>query len=192
MLDCKFIVGATNKSSFPDSLVPETAIVGRSNVGKSSLINAITKNKKSARVSSLPGCTRQLNFYLINKGSMMLVDLPGYGYARVSKNLIINYISLMEYYLLNRETLQKLILLIDSRVGMKEIDLDFINWLEVHKIFYYVVLTKIDKVSCKELSDVLCAVKDRLLGLSYVLDPVMAVSSKDRKGIKELVCNMIK
>ncbi|QXK92422.1 YihA family ribosome biogenesis GTP-binding protein [Neoehrlichia mikurensis] len=192
MLDCKFVIGAINKSSFPNSLVPETAIVGRSNVGKSSLINAITKNKKNAKVSSLPGCTKQINFYLINQGSMMLVDLPGYGYSKAGKNLIINYINLMEYYLLHRENLQKLILLIDSRIGLKEIDLDFINWLEIHQIFYYVVLTKIDKVSCEKLSDILCIVKKKLLGLDFLLDPIMTVSSKDRKGIKELVYYIIK
>ena len=184
MSKCEFVIGATNVKSLPNFSAPEIAIAGRSNVGKSSLINAITNNKKNAKTSSKPGCTRQINFYLINKGSIILADLPGYGYSKADKITINNYIYLMEYYLLNRKNLLKVILLIDSKVGFKDIDLDFINWLELHQIFYQLVLTKIDRVK-KEMLDITTSyIKN--FKLDFIVYPIIRVSSQCKKGIEEL------
>ena len=185
MSKCEFIIGATHIKSLPNFSIPEVAIAGRSNVGKSSLINAITNNKKNARISSKPGCTKQINFYLINKNFMILVDLPGYGYSKASKTTINNYLYLMECYLLNSENLLKVILLIDAKVGFKEIDLDFINWLELHQISYQLVLTKIDKVPKKMLDVNINYIKN--LNLDFIMYPVISTSSQCKQGIEELI-----
>ena len=176
---------AVNVKSLPDFSIPEVALAGRSNVGKSSLINAITNNKKNARISSKPGCTKQINFYLINRGVMVLVDLPGYGYSKADKVTVSNYISLMEYYLLNRKNLSKVMLLIDAKVGFKEIDLDFIRWLEVHKILYQLVLTKIDRVQDKMLDVAINNIKN--FSLNFIIYPIITVSSQCKQGIEELI-----
>ncbi|AHX06590.1 ribosome biogenesis GTP-binding protein YsxC [Ehrlichia chaffeensis str. Liberty] len=185
MSKCEFMIGATHIKSLPDFSIPEIAIAGRSNVGKSSLINAITNNKKNAKTSSKPGCTKQINFYLINKDFMVLVDLPGYGYSKADKTTINNYLCLMEYYLLNSRNLLKVILLIDAKVGFKEIDLDFINWLELHQIHYQLVLTKIDKIK-KEMLDVnVNYIKN--LNLDFIMYPIISTSSQCKQGIEELI-----
>ncbi|AHX04827.1 ribosome biogenesis GTP-binding protein YsxC [Ehrlichia japonica] len=185
MSKCEFIIGATHIKSLPNFSIPEVAIAGRSNVGKSSLINAITNNKRNARISSKPGCTKQINFYLINKDFMILVDLPGYGYSKANKTTINNYLCLMEYYLLNSKNLLKVILLIDAKVGFKEIDLDFINWLELHQISYQLVLTKIDKIPKKILDVNINYIKN--LNLDFIMYPVISASSQCKQGIEELI-----
>lgn len=149
---CNFIFGATSAKSLPNELVPEIAFAGRSNVGKSSLINLLVKSKKAARVSSNPGCTRQINFYSMYNDKFRLVDLPGYGYSRASKGEIAQYLDLVEYYLLKRSNLRKVFLLIDSKVGLKEIDKDFIYWLTYNDINFNIVLTKIDKINQESLN----------------------------------------
>ncbi|QLK53286.1 ribosome biogenesis GTP-binding protein YihA/YsxC [Ehrlichia ruminantium] len=185
MSQCQFIIGATSIKSLPDFSIPEVALAGRSNVGKSSLINAITNNKKNARISSKPGCTRQINFYLINKGLMVLVDLPGYGYSKADRATVNSYICLMEYYLLNRKNLSKVVLLIDAKVGFKEIDLDFIRWLEVHQILYQLVLTKIDRVQSNVLDVIVSDIQN--FNLNFIIYPIINVSSKCKQGIEELI-----
>ncbi|CAH58177.1 YihA family ribosome biogenesis GTP-binding protein [Ehrlichia ruminantium] len=185
MSQCQFIIGATSIKSLPDFSIPEVALAGRSNVGKSSLINAITNNRKNARISSKPGCTRQINFYLINKGLMVLVDLPGYGYSKADRATVNSYICLMEYYLLNRKNLSKVVLLIDAKVGFKEIDLDFIRWLEVHQILYQLVLTKIDRVQSNVLDVIVSDIQN--FNLNFIIYPIINVSSKCKQGIEELI-----
>lgn len=150
--NCNFIFGATSAKSLPNELVPEIAFAGRSNVGKSSLINLLVKSKKAARVSSNPGCTRQINFYSMYDDKFRLVDLPGYGYSRASKGEIAQYLDLVEYYLLKRSNLRRVFLLVDSRVGLKEIDKDFIYWLTYNNINFNIVLTKIDKINQESLN----------------------------------------
>ena len=153
--NCNFIFGATSARSLPNDLVPEIAFAGRSNVGKSSLINLLVKSKKAARVSSKPGCTRQINFYSMYNDKFRLVDLPGYGYSRAGKREIAQYLSLIEYYLLKRNNLRRVFLLVDSKVGLKEIDKDFIYWLTYNNINFNIVLTKIDKVNQESLNSIL-------------------------------------
>ncbi|MDD9331169.1 MAG: ribosome biogenesis GTP-binding protein YihA/YsxC [Wolbachia sp.] len=152
---CNFIFGATDKKSLPDRLVPEIAFAGRSNVGKSSLINLLINSKKAARVSSKPGCTRRINFYSMYNDKFRLVDLPGYGYSRAGKGEIMQYLNLIEYYLTQRRNLRRVFVLIDGKIGLKEMDKDFIYWLTYENINFNIVLTKIDKVSQKSLDTIL-------------------------------------
>lgn len=182
--DCKFFAGVHGQGTFPELNVPEVAFAGRSNVGKSSLINAITNNRKNAKISTRPGSTRQINFYL-SKGAIALVDLPGYGYSKASKTEVEGYLVSMERYLIGREALQRVVLLIDSKVGLKDIDRDFLGWLEEYGVRHSVVLTKADKLSDSEINCMLSFVQEQVKGNRFLLQPVMWVSSKSGKGIRE-------
>jgi GTP-binding protein len=144
--NCGFIFGTSDIKLLPDELVPEVAFAGRSNVGKSSLINALINSKKAARVSSKPGCTRQINFYSAFNNRLRLADLPGYGYSCASKKETIKYLNLIEYYLLKRGNLRRVFALVDGKIGLKEIDKDFIYWLTCNHINFNIILTKIDKM----------------------------------------------
>jgi GTP-binding protein len=150
-----FVFGASDIKSLPDESVPEIAFAGRSNVGKSSLINLLINSKRAARVSSKPGCTRQINFYSMYNDKFRLVDLPGYGYSCASKEETMQYLDLIEYYLTQRRNLKRVFVLVDSKVGLKEIDKDFIYWLTYNNVNFDVALTKIDKVGQKNLDTIL-------------------------------------
>ncbi|MDM8334902.1 ribosome biogenesis GTP-binding protein YihA/YsxC [Wolbachia pipientis] len=150
-----FIFGVSDIKSLPDESVPEIAFAGRSNVGKSSLINLLMSRKKAARVSSKPGCTRQINFYSMYNDKFRLADLPGYGYSRAGKKETIRYLDLIRYYLTQRKSLRRVFVLVDSKIGLKAIDKDFIYWLTCNNINFDVVLTKIDKVGQKNLNAIL-------------------------------------
>ncbi|MCV3769496.1 MAG: ribosome biogenesis GTP-binding protein YihA/YsxC [Wolbachia pipientis] len=154
-LNSHFMFGVSNIKSLPSESVPEIAFAGRSNVGKSSLINLLINSKKVARVSSSPGCTRQINFYAMYNDKFRLVDLPGYGYSYASKKERIEYLSLSKYYLVRRRSLRKVFVLVDSKVGLKEIDKGFIYWLIYSNINFDIVLTKVDKVNQKNLDAIL-------------------------------------
>ncbi|QCB61899.1 YihA family ribosome biogenesis GTP-binding protein [Wolbachia endosymbiont of Brugia malayi] len=154
-LNSNFMFGASDIKSLPNESAPEIAFAGRSNVGKSSLINLLINSKKAARVSSKPGCTRQINFYSMYNDKFRLVDLPGYGCSHASKDETIQYLGLVEYYLIHRRNLRRVFVLIDSKVRLKEIDKDFIYWLTYNNINFDVVLTKIDKVDRENLDAII-------------------------------------
>jgi GTP-binding protein len=139
-----FIQSAENLEGCPSQDLPEFAFIGRSNVGKSSLINALTSKKGLARVSKTPGRTRELNFFSIND-QWRLVDLPGYGFAKVSRKQQEKFNEFVSDYLLNRENLRGVFLLIDSRHPPQKIDLEFVGWLIENQIPFALVFTKIDK-----------------------------------------------
>ena len=139
----KFIVSFETVKSLPNTQFPEYAFVGRSNVGKSSLINAIV-DEKVARTSNTPGRTQSLNLFNLGDRTM-IVDLPGYGYARVSKEDAIRWLKRLEEYLLNRSQLRRLFILIDSRIGPKDSDLDLMDFCDANGICYQIVYTKKDK-----------------------------------------------
>ena len=143
--ECAFVAGAATFDRLPPSELPEIAFVGRSNVGKSSLINALTGRKTLARTSNTPGRTQQINFFRL-QDALMLVDLPGYGYARASKENIARWTDLIFAYLRGRPTLRRVCLLIDARHGLKDTDVDVMKDLDSAAVSYQIVLTKCDKV----------------------------------------------
>ena len=141
----KFIVSNQNSKDCPKSDLPEYAFIGRSNVGKSSLINMLTNNKKLAKTSSKPGKTRLINHFLIDS-SWYLVDLPGYGYAKASKSEKKNFQKLVIDYFTNRNQLISAFILVDVRHEAQKIDIEFMRWLTLNKIAFSIVFTKIDKL----------------------------------------------
>ena len=177
----RFVISASKPSEFPKEDLPEIAVVGRSNVGKSSLINALTGQDGLARTSRTPGRTRLVNWFEVD-GKFHLVDLPGYGYAEVSRDMRESWRPLIESYLSDRKTLAGVLLLIDVRRGAQDEELDFVPWLEAKEIPIVVALTKSDKLpKNKRMLEVAKAKK--ALGLKR--DP-FAVSAQDSEGIDEL------
>ncbi len=142
---CEFIKGVAELRQLPGTGLPEVAFAGRSNVGKSSLINALTNRKTLARTSSAPGRTRQINFFLLGE-RVMLVDLPGYGYAKASKDEVREWNELVNSYLVGRPTLLRTVLLIDSRHGLKPADDPIMDLLDTAAVSYQAVMTKSDKL----------------------------------------------
>lgn len=142
----RFVISAAKATEFPTETLPELAIVGRSNVGKSSLINALVGQDGLARTSRTPGRTRLINWFDVD-GRFHLVDLPGYGYAAVTKDMRESWKPLIEAYLAKRTTLAGVLLLVDARRGPEREELDFVPWLAEHNIPVVVALTKSDKVS---------------------------------------------
>lgn len=177
----KFVISAAKPADFPPPRLPELAVVGRSNVGKSSLINALVGQQGLARTSRTPGRTRLLNWFEID-GRFNLVDLPGYGYAAVDRSMRAGWQPLIEEYLSKRDVLAGVLLLIDVRRGPEDEELDFVPWLEQRKVPIVVALTKADKLpKNKRMLEVARAKKT--LGLKR--DP-FAVSAQDGEGIDPL------
>lgn len=176
---------ATFTASYPDikdcpkETVPEFAFIGRSNVGKSSLINAITNFGNLAKISSTPGKTQCINFFKINK-EWNLVDLPGYGYAKVSKSSREKWTKMIFNYLTKRENLLNIFVLIDSRISPQDIDVEFINELGRKGLPFSLIFTKIDKITQSELQHNLAAYKRKLME-SWDELPVTFVSSSKTK-----------
>lgn len=177
----RFITSAAKPEQFPPETLPELAVVGRSNVGKSSLINALTGQSNLARTSRTPGRTRLVNWFEVN-GKFLLVDLPGYGYAEVSRDMRESWRPLIEKYLADRKTLAGVLLLIDVRRGPGDEELDFVPWLEARDVPIVVALTKADKLpKNKRMLEVTKAKKT--LGLKR--DP-HAVSAQTGDGLDGL------
>lgn len=148
--EARFIVSNTDVKKCPAPNKPEYAFIGRSNVGKSSLINRITNKKSLAKISGSPGKTQLINHYLINE-EWYLVDLPGYGYAKVPKKERIKWEQFIRRYILQRENLYCLFVLIDSRHEAQKVDLDFMEWLGISQIPFSIIFTKTDKLRPEEL-----------------------------------------
>jgi GTP-binding protein len=150
--NCEFKIGAVKLTDIPPTNYPEVAFAGRSNVGKSSLLNAITNDATLARVSKSPGCTRQINFFLQDQ-KIMIVDLPGYGYAAASKKQIKNWDRLIKDYLLGRPNLKRVFLLIDSRRGVMANDEVIMSLLDEFAVAYQIVYTKTDQVKYADIDN---------------------------------------
>ena len=146
IISAEFIKSATKPSEYPGGNFPEVAIAGKSNVGKSSLINTLVNRKNLAKTSSSPGRTQLINFFLVN-GKFSLVDLPGYGYARVSLQVRKTWKPMVESYLQTRKEIRLVILILDARRGSSADDLALLDWLDYHKIPSLIALTKADKLS---------------------------------------------
>ncbi|MBQ8593862.1 MAG: YihA family ribosome biogenesis GTP-binding protein [Bacteroidaceae bacterium] len=184
--EAKFVISNTQVSKCPDGNLPEYAFIGRSNVGKSSLINMLTKQKKLAMTSSTPGKTLLINHFLINK-SWYLVDLPGYGYAQRGKKVQAQISKIIEDYILEREQMTCLFVLIDSRHEPQQIDLEFIEWLGENGIPFALVFTKADKLSGGKLQGNVNDYKQKLLEQWEELPPCFVTSSEKKMGRKELL-----
>jgi GTP-binding protein len=151
---CDFMLSVANLKQLPADDKEEIAFAGRSNVGKSSLINALFGQRKLAKTSSTPGRTQQLNYFNLDD-KIYLVDLPGYGFAKAPKEMVKNWQKLINTYLVGRANLRRVFLLIDSRHGIKKIDEEIMDMLDKAAVTYQIVLTKIDKISAKELDTVI-------------------------------------
>lgn len=186
ILSAEFIKSATLPSQYPEGNLPEIAFAGRSNVGKSSLINTITRKKNLARTSSTPGCTRVINFFIVNN-KISLVDLPGYGYAKAPTASREEWRPMIETYLKQRKSLKSVIVILDVRRNPSEKDLNLLDWLSHYGIIPTVVLTKIDKISRSQARVRQQKIK-KLLALST--DPIL-FSAQTGEG-KDIIWGAIK
>ena len=186
---CEFVAGAATIDAIPPPSLPEMAFVGRSNVGKSSLINALTGRNSLARTSNTPGATKQINFFRLGN-ACLLVDLPGYGYARISKEAAEQWRGLIFDYLRGRATLRRVLLLIDARRGTMEADHEAMKQLDQAAVSYVVVLTKIDTLSAGERADALQQCRDALRGHVAAYPDVLSTSSETGEGLDMLKAHL--
>ena len=186
----RFLVSSSDVDQCPKASSAEYAFIGRSNVGKSSLINALTNNKKLAKTSGTPGKTKLINHFVINE-SWFLVDLPGYGYAKVSKQERNEIKKLIRGYFEKRKQLVNTFVLIDSRHKPQKIDVDFINMLGAKQYPFSIVFTKIDKLSEKQRKDNLSHYQSHLLEQGWESTPPMFESSAKTGEGKEEIINYI-
>tara|TARA_Y100000052_G_scaffold27598_2_gene37296 strand:+ start:41026 stop:41661 length:636 start_codon:yes stop_codon:yes gene_type:complete len=180
-----FVMGVTSLSALPPADYPEVTFAGRSNVGKSSLINALTNRKNLARASNEPGRTRELNYFNLNE-QLYLVDIPGYGYARASKTDIARWTKLTLNYLRGRPTLKRVFLLVDSRRGVMDTDEEVMDMLDTAAVVYQVVLTKVDKLKKAERDGISEKVMTKLKKRPAFHPVVRETSSETGMGIAEL------
>jgi len=185
----EFICSNTRVDLCPQEAIPEYAFIGRSNVGKSSLINMLVERKKLAKTSSTPGKTRLINHFKIN-GQWFLCDLPGYGYAKVSKKERESFAKMIEKYATQRSNLVCFFVLIDARIPPQQIDLDFIEWLGDSQLPFVIALTKVDKISQKVKSKNLDLLKQELLQSWDELPLIFETSATKGTG-KEQVMSFI-
>jgi GTP-binding protein len=183
--DARFVAGASEASRLPRDALPEIAFAGRSNVGKSSLLNALTGRRTLARTSNTPGRTRQINFFDLDR-RLMLVDLPGYGYAEAPKTEIRRWTALLRGYLQTRTTLRRVCLLVDSRHGIKEIDRLLMRMLDDSGVSFQVVLTKTDKAGAAELARVAERTVAELADHAAAHPEIHLTSAVKRHGIAAL------
>ncbi len=182
---CAFTAGADKVEALPPMTHPEIAFIGRSNVGKSSVINALVGQKALARTSQTPGRTQQLNFFLLAE-RLMLVDMPGYGFAAVSKQQKKEWDGLIRHYLLGRQNLKRVCLLIDARRGIMESDEAFMSLLDETAVSFQIVLTKADTIKTNDLNDTLQKVTETAGKHPAAHPQVIATSSIDKQGIEAL------
>ncbi|RME19461.1 MAG: YihA family ribosome biogenesis GTP-binding protein [Bacteroidetes bacterium] len=182
----EFVKSAKSLKECPKPYYPEIAFIGRSNVGKSSLINYLCNNKKLAKVSETPGKTKTINHYLVN-GNWYLVDLPGYGYAKTSKAEKEKFQELIEGYISQRKTLKCTMVLIDSRLEFQTSDKNFIRWLASQQLPFAVILTKIDKLSSSQLKKQMNYYEKEFTGMFEENPNIFPTSSTEKKGKEYLL-----
>ena len=181
-----FVISNTDYKKCPDDQKAEYAFIGRSNVGKSSLINSLTNNKSLAKTSSKPGKTQLINHFIINN-EWYMVDLPGYGYAKTSKANRAIFHKMINDYLLNRKNLICLFVLIDSRHNLQAIDDDFMQWLAENQIPFSIIFTKTDKLSKNNLTKNLKDFKKKMLENWSELPNILLSSANKKEGLKEIL-----
>jgi GTP-binding protein len=182
-----FLKSAPGLEFLPDPDVPEIAFAGRSNVGKSSLLNAITGRNKLARTSNTPGRTQELNFFDVGQPLVLrLVDMPGYGFAEAPKDLVKRWRFLVNDYLRGRSVLKRAVVLIDSRHGVKPVDREIMDMLDGAAVGYRLVLTKADKIKASELEAVAAATQAEAAKRPAAFPQLIRTSSEKGMGIAEL------
>ncbi len=182
----EFVLGAASLNQLPEGNRPEIAFAGRSNVGKSSLINALLNRKNLARSSAEPGKTRELNYFDVGQGKLWLVDLPGFGYAKVSREQQAKWVQLTKRYLRGRANLRRVFLLVDSRRGLMDTDLETMAMLNTAAVNYQIVLTKSDKMKASALTAATAKI-EAALKKNPAAHPVVRVTSSEKGyGIPEL------
>lgn len=182
----EFLSSNDNYKKCPNPDKPEFAFIGRSNVGKSSLINMLTGRRKLAKISSTPGKTRLINHFLIN-GKWYLVDLPGYGFAKISKSAKEKWNRMINQYILNRSNLVTLFVLVDSRLDPQKIDVEFISWLGKNGLPFVIVFTKADKISKNQTNTALKKFTNELKHNWESLPSMIITSSKSGQGKEEIL-----
>jgi GTP-binding protein len=180
MTEAEFMRSAASAADFPPAQLREVAFLGRSNVGKSSLLNCLTGKKGLAFTSAKPGCTQVINFYRVNR-DLCLVDLPGYGFARVPAEVKARWKRLIESYLSDRQTLEQAVLLLDARRGWMEQDQELRRWLDVRQLSYIVVATKTDKLNRSEETRGMTAIRSEVPG-----GTVLPFSALTGRGVREI------
>ena len=183
--ESSFVMGAVNMDALPAPDLPEVAFAGRSNVGKSSLINALVSRHRLARASNEPGRTRELNFFLLD-GRLRLVDLPGYGFAKVSRGAVRKFQDLGRAYLRGRPNLKRAYLLIDARHGLKSSDDEALDALDTAAVSYQIIITKADKIKSAEVRDVSARTLAAISKRPAAFPRVLATSSEKGDGLAEL------
>lgn len=183
----EFEISNTSVKKCPETNVPEYAFIGRSNVGKSSLINMLTRRKGLAKTSQMPGKTLLINHFNINNGEWYIVDLPGYGYASRGKQQKEDIKKIIESYILQREQMTNLFLLVDSRHEPQKIDLEFMNWLAEHEVPFSIVFTKLDKMGTNAGMAKVDAYKAELLKSWEELPPIFLTSAEKGMGRDEIL-----
>ena len=183
--NCNFLISAASFNQLPDTDLPEIAFAGRSNVGKSSLLNALTGRKNLARTSNTPGRTQQVNFFDLG-GRVMLTDLPGYGYAKAAKSVVDQWTRLIKSYLRGRVQLRRVCLLIDSRHGLKDTDREAMVLMDEAAVAYQIVLTKCDKIKAAELEKLLVKTDKEIAKHVAAHPEILVTSSFKSLGIEEM------
>ena len=183
-LNANFVISAEKLSQCPDFTLPEFPLLGRSNVGKSSFINALANNKKIAKTSNTPGKTRLINFFNFSE-EFMVADLPGYGYAKVSKDAQARWQKYLEEYLLNRKQIKSLIQFIDARHDIQKNDFQMREWVEAYNLPIFTIVTKIDYISKGKQQSVLANIR------RYFSGDVLPFSSEDRRFCENTIENLL-
>lgn len=188
-----FLKSAPTIEFLPDAVVPEVAFAGRSNVGKSSLLNALTGRNALARTSNTPGRTQELNFFDVgNPLAFRLVDMPGYGFAKAPKDMVKKWRFMVNDFLRGRDVLKRALVLIDARHGIKDVDLDVLKTLDKSAVSYQVVLTKADQVKVGELKTTIADTSATLAKHPAAFPEVLVTSSRTGDGMPELRAAMVR
>ncbi len=188
---CTFVLGAASAEQFPISELPEFAFVGRSNVGKSSLINALLNRKNLVKTSKTPGRTQQINFFNLSD-YLMLVDLPGYGYAKVSRQKIHAWTDLMHDYLRSRAQIKRVFVLVDARHGLKESDEDMLRILDESAVSVQIILTKCDKINREEQATVVAETQKLINNHPSAFPEIILTSAEKKFGLEDLRTSIFK
>lgn len=188
--EVKFMMGAVEIAGLPPADLPEVAFAGRSNVGKSTLINAVTGRLHLARASNSPGRTREVNFFVADE-KLRLVDLPGYGFARASRGDVKKFQNLGRDYLRGRPNLKRAYLLIDARHGLKDVDTEALDAFDVAAVSYQIVLTKADKLKASEVEAVVERTQKAIAKRPAAFPRVLATSAEKGTGIPELRAEIV-